>query len=338
MLHSVFRNDYRQPDVNSGGAPSHLPLLRRFLRDLRTSSAAIAAIGPLLAASTVLAQDAPKPAFEAASVKVSESAMKMAMTGGRAGMKVDGARVDCRSLSLQELMAEAYRVRIFQVTGPDWIRSEQYDIQASIPRGSNPELVPEMLQALLADRFRLTFHREQKEQPVYALIVGKNGLQLQPVAADATPDGDEDTTESTGTLKIGGGGRMMSGTGGGAVKMAGAALHIQRKMTLGLLAELLGRFVDRPVVDLTEVKGTYDIGLDVPLADVLRSAGANMNVNNAGAQVNSGAVQALTGQLSDGGGPTIFTSVQKLGLKLDPRKLPTEIIVVDRAEKIPTEN
>ena len=296
----------------------------------------IAAIWPLLASSVVLAQDASRPAFEVASVKIAEAPMRTA-AGGGAGMKVDGARVDCRSMSLQELMAAAFRVRVYQVTGPDWVRSELYDVQASIPHGSGPDQVPEMLQGLLADRFRLRFHREQKEQPVYALIVGKDGFKLQPVAADTTPVGDDDTTESTGTFKMGDGGRTMAGAGG-ALKMAAPALHIQHKMTLGLLAELLGRFVDRPVVDLTEVKGTYDIGLDVPLADVLRSAGANRNITNAGAPANSGAVQAQAGQLADGGGPTIFTSVQKLGLRLDPRKLATESIVMDRAEKAPTEN
>jgi uncharacterized protein (TIGR03435 family) len=105
----------------------------------------------------------------------------------RVGTQVDGSRVDIGYTSLAELVRQAYSLKSYQLTAPDWMSGERYDIHAKLPEGATKDQVPEMLQSLLLDRFKLTFHRETKEDPVYGLIVGKNGLRLKEVAPDTPP-------------------------------------------------------------------------------------------------------------------------------------------------------
>src|SRR5215467_10908638 len=143
-----------------------------------------------LTASAALAlSQAPstKPiSFEVASVKVSEpmDPIKMAqqMQQGVAphiGMKVDGARVDIGYMSLTDIIGNAYKVKKYQISGPDWMGSQRFDILAKLPDGASKDQVPEMLQDLLIQRFKLAVHHESKEQPVYELGVGKNGPKLK---------------------------------------------------------------------------------------------------------------------------------------------------------------
>ena len=91
------------------------------------------------------------------------------------GMTIDAARVDICFFSLADLIRTAYRVKPYQVSGPSWIGADRFNIQAKIPDGVSKDVVPEMLQALLAERFQLTFHRENKEIAVDALVAGKIG-------------------------------------------------------------------------------------------------------------------------------------------------------------------
>jgi uncharacterized protein (TIGR03435 family) len=90
------------------------------------------------------------------------------------------------------------------------------------------------------------------------------------------------------------------------------------------LVNLLSRIVDRPVVDMTGLKGDYQIALDLPTSALWAMAGA--------AGGGDRMVEAIDS------GPSIFESVQKLGLKLEGRKGPLETIVIDQLEKTPTEN
>ena len=144
--------------------------------------------GLVLAAGAALAQTpAPGPAFEVASVKPAAPLDRGQMLSGQmhVGMKIDAARVDIGGMSLADLIRVAYRVKPYQVSGPDWMASERFDVLAKLPEGASREQVPEMLQALLAERFKLTVHRESKEHAVYALVVGKNGPKLKESAPDA---------------------------------------------------------------------------------------------------------------------------------------------------------
>jgi uncharacterized protein (TIGR03435 family) len=99
---------------------------------------------------------------------------------------------------------------------------------------------------------------------------------------------------------------------------------------------MLSRMTDRPVVDQTELKGKYKVALDLSMADMMamaRAAGAAVPGMGGGGDTKAPAEAA-----SDPTGGTVFTTVQQLGLKLEPRKLPVEILIVDKCEKSPTEN
>lgn len=104
------------------------------------------------------------------------------------GMHIDGSQVNWTFLSLKDYIVSAYRVRIYQIAGPDWLGTERFDIDAKLPGGGSPQDAPRMLQTLLADRFHLQIHREQKDFAVYGLVVGKGGLKMKE-PADSGPSG-----------------------------------------------------------------------------------------------------------------------------------------------------
>ena len=272
-------------------------------------------------------------------------------------MSIDAARVDIGSMSLADLLPVAFGVKAYQVSGPDWMKENRFDIVAKMPDGATKDQVPQMLQALLVERFKLVVHRESKEHPIYAMVVGKNGPKLK----DASPDADQPPEESKGApllstpegqVRLGGDGKGMVVSGGsmGTTRMSpgpNGTLHMEASsIKLPAFADLLTRFVDRPVVDMTELKGTYQIGLDLSMAElrnVARAAGIGVPSPGGGAgsgpgPVGRGGPEGRASDASDPGGSTIFETIQQLGLKLDPRKSPVETIVVDHVEKTPTEN
>ncbi len=266
------------------------------------------------------------------------------MAAMQIGMTIDAARVDIGMLSLADLIRTAYRVKAHEVTGPDWMGNTRFNIQAKIPDGMSKDLVPEMLQQLLAERFKLTFHREKKEVAVYALVPGKNGPKLKEAAP--APGVAPENKVAGNDVKIspigGGGGRgvAVSAGGRGAVRMQmgenGAMRFAAERMAMPAFCEMLSRFVDRPVVDNTGLAGEYQFGFDISMEEIgalARKAGAI--AMQAGANPGT---PARVAPESEGATTSIFTSIQSLGLKLEGRKSPVDIIVVDRLEKAPTEN
>jgi uncharacterized protein (TIGR03435 family) len=318
--------------------------------------AGILAAGFALAAGALLGQ-APEAglAFEVATIRAAPSIQNVAqqIQSGKAkiGISVDGARVDMGFQSLADLIRIAYDVKPYQVQGPDWMAQQRFEIQAKIPEGVYPDKVPEMLQALLADRFKLTIHRGKKDLPVYALVVGKNGPKLTP-ASDTPdvplPDSPGATTRGTekGQMKM-----VQDGKGSGQMQVAGqpgttrysvvnGAIHLEMtKATVAAIIELLTSLVDldRPVVDMTELKGTYQVSLELPmdgLQAVMQKQAAAL-----GLPLPSPPPGASLGDAaSTPGGSALFAAVEKLGLKLEGRKAPVETIVVDHLEKTPTDN
>jgi uncharacterized protein (TIGR03435 family) len=306
-----------------------------------------------LAAGSLVAQTAAPPlTFDVASIKPSAPVTPAMVAGGtlHAGMKIDAARVDIGMFSLQQLISKAYDVKPYQITGPPWLNVQRFDIVAKMPPGSTKEQVPQMLQALLAERFKLVLHRETKEEAVYALVVAKGGPKLKesapkPVAAAPADTGEPTPPASSGsstvTLKTGSGGAVAS-DGEHQQKMSmlpdGKTMHIEvTNTTMAELAPGLAPLVGRPIVDMTELKGKYDLALDLSLQDLMavaRAQGANVpSLPGAGADASKPAEAA-----SDPSGGSIFTAIQALGLKLEPRKTNIERLIVDSVEKMPTEN
>ena len=285
------------------------------------------------------------PAFEVASVKPAAPLDRSQMLSGQmhVGMKVDAARVDIGSMSVAELIRIAYRVKAYQVSGPDWMASERFDVLAKLPEGASSAQVPEMLQALLAERFKLTMHRESKEHAVYALVVGKNGPKLKESAPDA--DAPAATNDANPQVRISGRGENTQVTiSGGQIGTAhmsmgpNGTMHLEApRIGMAAFADTLSRFFDRPVVDLTELKGTYQLALDLSMED-LRTAALTMGIMGPGMGAGRGAVRPPADAASDPGGLSIFAAVQQLGLKLEPRKVAIDVVVVDQLEKAPTEN
>jgi uncharacterized protein (TIGR03435 family) len=334
-------------------------------------TAGIAAFGQAPAAA---------PAFEVASVKPAPpiTSLVSQIQSGKmhVGMSIDGARVDIGFMSLADLIPLAYKVKPYQVTGPDWMRQERFDIMAKIPDGVSKDQVPEMMQALLADRFKLAIHREKKDLSVYALVVAKGGPKLKDSPPDDTPAAESTTPgvapppppppppggpgapgprtiaigSPDGQMKITQSGRGAVITGGpnGNMKMTmgenGVMQMEMSKVKMSALVDMLAQFVDRPVVDETELTGSYQVALELPMEDLMRMARARapelagLGAPGAGFGVTAGAAGAGAPVASDPSGTSIFQAVQKLGLKLEPRKAPLETIVVDHLEKSPTEN
>jgi uncharacterized protein (TIGR03435 family) len=282
-------------------------------------------------------------AFEVASVKPAGALDPQKIMSGqmRIGKKVDKARVEYSTMALGELIAEAYKIKSFQLVGPDWmtgISAPRFDIQAKMPQGATEDQIPQMLQALLAERFGLKIHKDSKERSIYALVVAKTGLKMKP--ADAPPEGPDDSSQPgikvTGNMQDGKGITVKGGQDGATTKVSmspdNKSMHMEiSKLPMDKLVELLGRLVDRPIVDMTELKGDYQVALDLSMSAMMAMAGA-MNGAPPGAGDGNKMVEATDP------GTSIFESVQKLGLKLDARKGPLENIVVDHLEKTPTEN
>ena len=282
----------------------------------------------VLASLAAFSQGKP-PAFEVASIK--QAAPQAA---GRMMVRMGGdpGRVDYANVSLKDVLARAYNMKRFQVNGPSWLDSERYDITAKVPDGVKPEEIPAMLQVLLAERFKMVTHKETKEQPVYALVVGKSGPKLT-----KSEEGNEGAAPKTLALPDGGrgpapkGAMMMSmnGPGGNARMQANG-------VTLARFSDMLSGMLDRPVLDMTELKGNYDIALDVSMEDL---AGMKRLAVGVGGPGGPGGPGGDHGPAPDAApAASIFTAVQSLGLKLDPRKAPVEFLIVDRGEKVPTEN
>lgn len=312
-----------------------------------------------LAASAVMAQPAAAPAFEVASIKPVDMPTPAQIMSGKihAGMKIDAARVDIGLTSLQELICKAYDVKPYQVQGPGWLNSQvsaqRFDIIAKMPDGATKEQVPQMLQALLAERFKVAIHHESKEQAVYALVAAKGGMKLKesaPLPAPPAPEAGGPAAASSGssevTFKASSGGGTVSDGEGMQQKVnvsPDGKIHLDFSgITMAKFVQgAVTPFVDRPVVDETGLKGRYEISMEISMADamaVARKAGAAVPSNAPGATGGSPDAARPADAASDSGTSSIFATLQTLGLKLEPRKMPIDLIVVDKAEKMPTDN
>lgn len=220
------------------------------------------------------------PAFEVASIR---PAQPQAPGHLSIRMSTSPARVNYTNVSLKDVIGQAYRVQLYQISGADWLASERFDIAARIPAGATKDQVPLMFQTLLADRFKLALHRETKKLPVYTLVVGKGGPKLAKAESAA-----------------------------GLHRDYGAARrHIYGNVSMAQLADFLSERLARPVLDKTGLAGAWVIVLDF--------------VEDAGEQAAAG--------------PSLFTAVrEQLGLRLVVRKGPVQILTVDHAEKVPTDN
>jgi uncharacterized protein (TIGR03435 family) len=262
----------------------------------------------IVSTCAAFSQSAPAPlAFEVASIKPAPPP-----TDGRLMIRMggDAGRLDYNNVSLKDLLRAAYKVKDPQITGPDWMGSERFNLVAKLPEGASKDQVPAMLQTLLADRFKLTLHKEQKVVPAYALLVGKGGAKLHPA-------------EGEGRLRV-----MMGPKG----------RHMSGVASMTSFADTISNVMDRPVIDLTGIKGSFDIDLEWSGDDGPQSMRAMRGPGGPEGGPRPEGAPRPEAHDESADAPSIFTALDKLGLKLDPRKEPVDILIIDHAEKVPTEN
>src|ERR1700722_14963112 len=138
---------------------------------------------PILFVASLSAQQ-----FEVASIRPSAQVEQGTVN---VGVHIDGSQVRVAQFTLKDYLGIAYRMKVSQISGPDWISNQRFDISATIPPGVPTSKISEMFQALLADRFQLKMHHAQKEFPVYALLVGKGPLKLKEIPPDSNDNSDE---------------------------------------------------------------------------------------------------------------------------------------------------
>jgi len=257
--------------------------------------------------------------FETASVKraVAGDRVRTSMRGGPGS--ADPGQITFTSVTLMNVLLRAYDVKSFQAVGPDWLNSERYDVLAKVPEGTSKEQCNLMLQHLLAERFHLSAHQEKRQLQGYELVVGKSGSKLK-----ASSEIDEVSGEEARPPKVDANGfpqlehpgiAMMEGIKGKSV----VTFLTARAQTLAPLVERLSREFRLPILDKTGLPGKYDFKLEF-------------------APEAPGAISTNRPELDDSA-PNLITAVQQqLGLKLTPSKVPTDVVVVDRADRVPVEN
>lgn len=288
----------------------------------------MAAIAALLALSVVLSLS-PRwisyaqqlPAFEVESVKRSGPG-SVSMSNGGPGTR-DPELYTYNRAVLRDLIFEAYGLDYYreQVAGPAWIDSEPYDVAARIPPGTTKDEFRLMLQGLLTERFKLQVHRESRVLPVYTLVVAKGGPKL--TLSNASPGGV--TGPRSASQDKDGFPMLSAGRPGMAANFSpGPSGLIARWRVQGQIMAAIAKMLsnpnsaERPVIDKTGLTGKYDFTLTYEIPQ-RGGGGANPAASDPGLSI----AEAVERQL---------------GLRLIDTKQALEVIVVDSAERVPTEN
>jgi uncharacterized protein (TIGR03435 family) len=276
------------------------------------------------AGTTVLAQDpAPRLTFEVASVKRSPPASGgiRVMFGSR-----EGDRWLAENATLRILLRNAYDVEYGMdgqiVGGPSWIDTDRFDIQATMAPGTSNTDMKSMVRTLLADRFQLRTHTERRELPVYVLVVARNdgrlGPQMRPLKVDcdavraARARGEKPPADPAPTC-----------TTGMSIRRTGITELDSSGMTMAALIDNLSRAAGRPVLDRTGLTGSFAVSL--------RFATDASSLSPLG-----GPPQGVSLEPVDA--PSLTAAVQEqLGLRLESRREPVAVLVVDSASS-PAEN
>ena len=263
--------------------------------------------------------------FEAATVKPASpngrlAGMPAAMLNGPAGegVRFQGGpgsntpeRIDFVSVSLKDLLARAYDLKPEQVSGPDWLGDERFDVQATMAPGTNAAQMRVMLQQLVAERFQVRTHRETNPLRAYLLTVTKGGSKLQPAKqVPAYKDDEEGKAARLKSVRESLSAMVARNAESGPFSSMGAS-----SSTSANLADELRKRLDRVVIDKTGLEGLYSY---------------NLEWAPEGARTRDGAPSTL---------PSLFAAVEEqLGLHLQAETVESEILVVESALRVPTEN
>ena len=254
-------------------------------------------IGSVAVLSAQAPADQSGPAFEVASIKRNTSG------SGSMTVRAPGDRFEMVNGTVMTLVLNAYGLQSFQVIGaPGWTASERYDVIAKAQARPNLAERQQMIRTLLRDRFRMVARTETRPLPAYVLVRarpdGQLGPQLKPWTLDCAA-----FRQSGAAAAIP---RSPSATSAPPCGMQGGMDHfLAGGITVDALARTLSSNLAAPVLDETGLTGEFEV--------VLRWARDDRATADA---------------------PSLFTAVQEqLGLKLEPRRVPVEVLVIDSVER-----
>jgi uncharacterized protein (TIGR03435 family) len=252
----------------------------------------------LLLATAALAQPSAPPSFEVASVKINRDFRQDDRSTWSPSIKISPGSVTMRNVNLVLPLAWANRVQRPQISGPAWFDAERYDILAKTGQPVPEDEMRPMLAALLAERFRMAMHRETRQMDAMALVEPKGGHKMKL--------SDPDTP--AGSTPLPGGGMAVKG------------------VSLEVFAEEMTHDLRMPIVDMTGLKGRFEFTLDPQkYVQALRS---QVMTDPQHAPTEAELRVTLMQQVIAGA----------TGLRLEPRRAAVEVLVIDRAEKVPVEN
>ncbi len=224
-----------------------------------------------------------------------------------------GDHLTIRNFTLRALIGWAYGVRSFQISGgPRWLDFDKFDVEAASIVNLEPAKMKELLRPLLADRFRLVVHRETTPLKVFALVMDKHGHKLHAAPADDDPEGFR--------LQPGRNGLQLSG----------------HRVSVAALAAVLTGIVRRQVLDQTGIQGAFDFKL------AWTPEGGAFDLSPSGLDD-----PLLIDPLPPSSNPAMLQTrglfladalATQLGLKLESRKEPVEVLSIDHVERISVEN
>ena len=277
----------------------------------------------LLTAAPALAQKLPE--FEVASIKATPEGATLG--AANIGLRITGSQVRISGLSLKDYIGMAYSLEPPQVIAPEWTAQERFDISANLPANGTREQIPQMLQALLTDRFQLKAHKESREFPIFALVVGKGGLKIKGTPVDPN-------APRPAAIEAGGGGSaagIVINLGQGTFTLAANKLEV-KNLTMADVAGALTRFAERKTIDATGNTDRFDFSLDLAQEDyqfaLMRAA-----VNN-GVVLPPQALRFLDSAPSN----VLGQYIAKTGLELEERRAPLDVVVVESAARAPVAN
>jgi uncharacterized protein (TIGR03435 family) len=277
----------------------------------------------ILACGFAFGQASGNLTFEVASVRPAAQGDRGFFRGGPG--TPDPSQIVWNMPTLRTLLTVAYEIKDYQLNGPAWLDSEHYDIVAKVPAGATKEQVNVMWQNLLKERFGIVVHHESKEFQVDELVVAKGGVKLKETTIDphAPPAVETGNSDKNGVPQMNGPGFMKT------IQMGPNGLVgyvVARAQPLSQLATILGNQFRHPVVDKTGLTGKYDFNVEfTPEPSEVR--------------LPPGAAPGPPGAEASEPGPNLVAAIeQQLGLRLVATKAMLDVVVVDKAEKVPTEN
>ena len=249
--------------------------------------------------------------FEAASIKPATPIGPMGMISNQKGGPgtSDPGLFRCENCSLYWVLADAYKIHDYDFSGPGWLQETRFDFSAKIPAGTTKEQFQTMLRNLFAERFKMTTHYETRSATVYEMTVGKNGPKFKESTAHELPKDDGAGPKFQRDAE----GYPILGPGAGMALAPGHGRMRSQDQPISWFAEMLSNQLRTPIIDATGLKSKYDFTVQWSWDE--------------GPEARTAAETALADAVQSA-----------LGLKLERKKGPVNVLVVDHIEKTPTAN